>query len=68
MCLALSRSVATDAEAAVVVAMLNIQATTHAAAHREPRANAKMEKLRHPSIALAGTAETWSYFLTCWGE
>ena len=27
-----------------------------------------MEKLRRPSIALSGTAETWSYFLTRWGE
>ena len=59
--------VATHAEAAVVV---NIHATTHAAVPREPCANAKMEKLRRPSIALAGTAnaETWSYFLTRWGE
>uniref|UniRef100_A0AAV2JCK1 Telomerase-binding protein EST1A n=1 Tax=Knipowitschia caucasica TaxID=637954 RepID=A0AAV2JCK1_KNICA len=48
--------------------MLNIHATTHAAAPREPYMNAKMEKLKRPSIALAGTAETWSYFLTRWGE
>ena len=60
--------VATHAEVAVVVAMLNIHATTLAAAPREPLTNAKMEKLRRPSIALAGTAETWSHFLTRWGE
>lgn len=59
---------ATHAEAAVVVAMLNIHATTHAAAPREPGVSAKMEKIRRPSIALSGTAETWSYFLTRWGE
>lgn len=60
--------VATHAEAAVIAAMLNIHATTHTAAHREPHTNPKAEKLKRPSIALAGTAETWSYFLTRWGE
>lgn len=63
---------ATHAEAAVVAAMLNIHAITHThpavGLSRERGANAKMEKLRRPSIALAGTAETWSYFLTRWGE
>lgn len=58
--------VPTHAKAAV--AMLNIHATTHAAVPREQGANTIMEKLRCPSIALAGTAETWSYFLTRWGE
>ena len=60
--------VATHAEAAVVVAMLNIYVTTHTAAPSEPHANVQVAKLRRPSIALAGTAETWSYFLTRWGE
>ena len=58
--------VTTHAEAEVVVAMLNIHATTHTAAPREPRQNAKMEK--RLSMVMAGTAETWSYFLTRWGE
>lgn len=48
--------------------MLNITYTQPHTFPREPRASAKMEKLRHSFIALAGTAETWSYFLTCWGE
>ena len=27
-----------------------------------------MEKLKRPSVALAGTGEAWSYFITRWGE
>ena len=60
--------VAEHAEAVVVAAMLGIHATVHAAAPRAPGANAKMEKLKRPSIALAGTGEAWSYFITRWGE
>ncbi|KAJ8349596.1 hypothetical protein SKAU_G00247260 [Synaphobranchus kaupii] len=48
--------------------MLSIHATVHVAAPRAPGANAKMEKLKRPSIALAGTGEAWSYFITRWGE
>ena len=54
---------ATHAEAAVGVVMLNIHGTTQAAAC----ANAQVRN-SSPSIALAGTAKTWSYFLTRWGE
>ena len=31
-------------------------------------ANAKMEKFKHPSVALAGTGEAWSYSITRWSE
>lgn len=60
--------VATHTEAAVVAAMLSIHATVHAAVPREPSTNAKVEKLKRPTIGLAGTREAWSYFLTRWGE
>ncbi|KAJ8337924.1 hypothetical protein SKAU_G00368900 [Synaphobranchus kaupii] len=60
--------IARHAAAAVVAAMLSIHATVHVAAPRAPGANAKMEKLKRPSIALAGTDEAWSYFITRWGE
>ena len=59
---------ATQEKTKVVVAMLNIHAITHATPPRESASNAKMEKLRRPTIALAGTAETWAYFVTRWGE
>jgi hypothetical protein len=44
---------ATHAEAAVVAAMLSIHATVHNAVPGAQGANAKMEKLKHPSITLA---------------
>ena len=48
--------------------MLSIHTTVHVTVTRAPGANAKMEKLKRPSIALAGTGEAWSYFITRWGE
>ena len=59
---------ATHAEAAVVAAMLSVHATVHVAVPRALGANTKMEKLKRPSVALAGTGEAWSYFITRWGE
>ena len=59
---------ATHAEAAVVAALLGVHATVHVAVPRAPGANAKMEKLKRPTVALAGTGEAWSYFITRWGE
>ena len=58
---------ATHAEAAVVAALLSVHATVGATCHRLG-ANAKMEKLKRPTVALAGTGEAWSYFITRWGE
>ena len=52
----------------VVVAMLGIHAAVHRTAPCIPGANAKVEKLKRPTIALAGTSETWSYFITRWNE
>ena len=59
---------ATHAKAAVVAAMLSVHATVHVAVPRALGANAKMDKLKRPSVALAGTGEAWSYFITRWGE
>ncbi|KAI0227058.1 hypothetical protein LSAT2_022494 [Lamellibrachia satsuma] len=59
---------ATHAEAAVVAAMLSVHATVHVAVPRALGANTKMEKLKRLSVALAGTGEAWSYFITRWGE
>ena len=59
---------ATHAEAAVVAAMLSVHATVHVAVPRALGANTKMEKLKRPSVALAGTGEAWSYFITRWSE
>lgn len=59
---------ATHVEAAVVAAMLSVHATVYVTVPQVPGANAKMEKLKRPSIALAGTGEAWSYFITRWGE
>ena len=58
---------ATHAEAAVVAALLGVHATVHVAVPRALGANAKMEKLKRPTVALAGTGEAWSYFITRWG-
>ena len=57
-----------EPEAAVVAAMLSVHATVHVAVPRALGANTKMEKLKRPSVALAGTGEAWSYFITRWGE
>ena len=59
---------ATHAEAAVVAALLGVHATVHVAVPRALGANAKMEKLKRPTVALAGTGKAWSYFITRWGE
>ena len=60
--------VATHAEAAVVAALLSGHASVHVTVPRALGANAKMEKFKRPTVALAGTGETWSYFITRWGE
>ena len=53
----------THAEATLVAAMLNIHAAVHVAAPSGSGTNTKMEKLKRPTIALAGTREAWSYFI-----
>ena len=59
---------ATHAEAAVMIALMSVHASVHVTVPRALGTNAKMEKIKRPTVALAGTGEAWSYFLTRWGE
>ena len=52
-------------DAAIVVELLKIHGLTHSAA-ATPGGN--MNKLKRPTVSLAGTSETWSYLETRWGE
>ena len=42
--------------------------TTHTATSTAPATNPKADKLKRPSVSLAGTSEEWSYFVTRWNE
>ena len=59
---------ATHAEGAVVAALLSVHASVHVTVPRALGANEKIEKIKHPTVALAGTGEEWSYFITRWDE
>ena len=59
---------ATHAEAVVVVALLSIHASVHVTFPRALGANAKMEKIKRPTVALARTGEALSYFITRCGS
>ena len=59
---------ATHADAAVVAALLSVHASVHVTVPRALGANAKIEKIKRLTVALAGTGEAWSYFVTRWGE
>ena len=54
-------------DAAIVVELLKIHGSTHST-HAEATPGWKMEKLKRPTVSLAGTSETWAYFETRWGE
>ena len=58
-----------DVDAVIVAALLTTHATTHAATNT-PNANhvAKIERVRRPTVSLAGTSEDWKYFQTRWSE
>ena len=53
--------------AAIVVELLKIHGLTHST-HAAVTPGGKMEKLKRPTISLAGTSETWAYFETRWSE
>lgn len=60
-----------DHDAAVVAALLNAHAMTHAQPAQQPQAAgtaAKVERVRRPSISQGGTTEDWSYFLSRWED
>ena len=55
-------------EAVVTAALLNIHATAHTATAIAPSTSARADKLKRPSVLLAGTGEEWAYFVTRWNE
>ncbi|KAK7106408.1 hypothetical protein V1264_017669 [Littorina saxatilis] len=60
-----------DHDAAVVAALLNAHAMTHAQPAQQPQAAgtaAKVERVRRPSISQGGTTEDWSYFISRWED
>ena len=50
-----------DLDAVIVAALLNAHCITHSAP-----SVAKVDKLKRPTIGLAGTSEEWTYFKTRW--
>ena len=54
-------------DAAIVVELLKIHGLTHSI-HAAATPGGQMEKLKRPTVSLAGTSETWAYFETRWGE
>ena len=52
-----------DLDAAIVAALL----TAHSAIHTSGHA-AKVEKVKRPTVAAAGTSEEWSYFKSRWSD
>ena len=59
-----------DLDASIVAALLNAHTTTHthpSGAHAASL-NAKVEKVRRPTITANGTSEDWQYFKTRWAE
>lgn len=56
-----------DADPVVAAALI----TTHATSHQAPEVStqpARVEKVKRPSISLAGTTEDWHYFKTRWAD
>ena len=54
-------------DASIVIELLKIHGLTHTI-DAAATSGGKMEKLKRPTISLAGTSETWAYFETRWGE
>ena len=50
-------------DASIVVELLKIHGLTHTI-EAAATSGGKMEKLKRPTISLAGTSETWAYFET----
>ena len=55
-------------EPVVTAALLNIHAAAHTATAIAPSTSARADKLKRPSVLLAGTGEEWAYFVTRWNE
>ncbi|XP_052763302.1 uncharacterized protein LOC128205598 [Mya arenaria] len=52
-----------DVEVAIVAALITAHSMVHA-----PGPSAKIERVKRPTIALAGTSEDWAYFLSRWTD
>ena len=52
-----------DVDAAIVAALITVHSMAHA-----PGPSAKIERVRRPTITLAGTSEDWAYFLSRWTD
>ena len=55
-------------EPVVTAALLNIHAAAHTATAIAPSTSARADKLKRPSVLLAGTGEELAYFVTRWNE
>ena len=54
-----------DLDASIVAALLTTHSTIHASGSA---AAAKVEKVKRPTIAAAGTSEDWAYFTSRWSD
>ena len=58
-----------DTDAVIVAALLNTHAVTHTPTSPTTAGNAaKIERVKRPTVTLAGTSEDWKYFETRWNE
>ena len=57
-----------DVEPVVAAALITTHATSHRAPNDGPAQAARVEKVKRPSISLAGTTEEWLYFKSRWGD
>ena len=56
-------------DGAIIAALLNLHASSHAASTHAATAQAtQAEKLKRPTISSAGSSEEWAYFETRWDE
>ena len=52
-----------DVETSLVVALLNLHASTHTS---QSSPTAPVEKVKRPTVKSAGTSEDWTYFISRW--
>jgi hypothetical protein len=57
-----------DVEAVVVAALLTTHATVHIAAAPSGVVAAKVDRVKRPTVSLAGSSEDWSYFISRWKD
>jgi hypothetical protein len=57
-----------DCDAAIVIQLLQLHATSHTRSSASPPPSAKVEKVTRPSVSSSGTSEEWAYFKIRWAE